>query len=318
MTSFLNMMGLWLSPTFTAKDVPDQTGKVSIVTGGNAGIGKETCLALAAKGGRVYLAARSKEKAEATIEEIKQKTDSDNIFYLPLDLQDLASVKAAAEEFMSKEKELHVLYNNAGVMATPFSLTKDGFENQWGTNVVGHFALTKSLLPVLKSTAAHNPAGTVRVINVSSYGHGFAPRGGIDFNNINLENAGTWTRYGQSKLGNILLTKEITRRYGKDGIQSISIHPGGVDTELARPYSQSWGLSYNWVTPIMRYFMISAANGAVTQLWAGTHPDAGKKEMNGKYLVPYAREREPSAYATDPELAKKLWERLEKDVDGKI
>jgi len=238
-----------------------------------------------------------------------------------MDLTDFDSIVASAKEFKSKENELHLLINNAGVMATPYSETKNGYEIQWGTNVVGHFLLTKALYPSLKETSSKNPEGTVRVVNVSSYGHNLAPRGGINFGDTKLKTASTWTRYGQSKLGNILMSNEIARRYADSGIYALSVHPGSVATELLRGPKQSWG---GFLTALMSpllwltyKFQLTPEQGAITQLYAATSPEVVQKKLNGKYFVPYCKEYEPSNYGKDPELAKKLWEYLEKETEGR-
>jgi len=298
-------------------DIGDQTGKVTIVTGGNSGIGKETCKVLLAKGARVYMGARSRERAEEALLQIKQETGKDDIHWLPMDLADLASVKRAAAQFLGQEKELHVLYNNAGIMATPFGRTVDGYELQWGTNLVGHWAFTKLLLPILEHTASLHPQGTVRVINVSSMGHNFAPSGGIVFDDLALTSGYwfvEWKRYGQSKLGNILLTKEIARRYGDKGIYSISLHPGSIHTNLVE---STWIGQSVWVRKLYHMFgwgLYTPHQGALTQLYAGTSPDIVTNNLNGSYLDPIAVLSRPSVYARDPELAKKLWDHLEQEL----
>jgi len=306
--------------TFTEEQVPDQSGKVVIVTGGNSGIGKETCRVLLAKGAKVYLGARSKEKAEEAINEIKKLTGKEDIHFLPMDLQDLSSLKDASEHFLSQENQLHLLYNNAGIMATPYGVTKDGYESQFGTNVVGHFALTKLLLPILETTASQTPPGTVRVINVSSLGHNFAPSGGILFDDLHLLKGywfAEWKRYGQSKLGNVLLTNEITRRYGSKGICSISLHPGNIHTNLAAGTSMAQSRFGRWITSCGSKFLITPAMGAITQLYAGTSPEVVEKNLNGAYLVPYAKVQPASAYGRNVELGIKLWEFLDEEVSKK-
>eukprot|EP01117_Protostelium_nocturnum_P005977 TRINITY_DN2149_c0_g1_i1.p1 TRINITY_DN2149_c0_g1~~TRINITY_DN2149_c0_g1_i1.p1 ORF type:complete len:329 (+),score=100.45 TRINITY_DN2149_c0_g1_i1:236-1222(+) len=328
MTSYLtSMLNSWSemsmfpgTPRWTAESIPNLTGTVALVTGGNSGIGKETCVELAKKGAKVYMGARNPDRALPALEEIKKRAGDDaQVFFLQMDLEDLESVKKAAQEFQSKEKELHLFYQNAGVMATPYTLTKDGFENQWGTNVVGHFALLKHLLPLLLSTAKKYPQeGRVRVINVSSYGHHFAPNGGIHFENVNLPDHSTWTRYGQSKLGNILMSRELVKRHGGDGIYSLSLHPGNIQTELTRGPAASYGAIVKYSSWFNNLILIKAPLGAITQLYAGTSPEVVEKHLNGAYLVPFAREFEPTSYATDPELASKLWEFLEKQVEGKL
>ncbi|KAH9041505.1 NAD(P)-binding protein [Lactarius deliciosus] len=320
-------------PTWTAADVPDQTGKTVIVTGGNGGIGRETARVLLSKGARVYIATRSKEKSQKAIEELKKETGKDSIFFLKVDLADLVSIKAAAEEYTSKETELHTLYNNGGVMNTPIDhVTTQGFDMQFGTNVLGgvqmtlqllsplspiksagHFYLTKLLLPVLTATAKKTPAGTVRVVNVSSIAHQYGAPEGIRWatlvpGNDSLEARKKLTStklYGQSKLGNILFSKELARRYGAEGIVSTSLHPGVINTDLAR----SSGLFLNFIGLMIGY---NVSYGAITSLYAGTAPTAG--ELNGKHFTVWARLAVPSKKALDAELAKKLWEWCEEQV----
>eukprot|EP01113_Clastostelium_recurvatum_P046950 TRINITY_DN8300_c0_g1_i3.p1 TRINITY_DN8300_c0_g1~~TRINITY_DN8300_c0_g1_i3.p1 ORF type:complete len:319 (+),score=70.57 TRINITY_DN8300_c0_g1_i3:32-958(+) len=305
---------------FSVDEIPDHTGKVVLVTGGNSGIGKETCKQLLLKGARVYMGARSKVRADEALADIKRETGKEDIHWLEMDLADLTSVSNAAKTFLAQEKELHTLYNNAGIMATTFARSKDGIEEQFATNVVGHFALTKLLLPTLLKTAKNTPPGTVRVINVSSMGHQFAPRGGIHFEDTALEGYwfAEWQRYGQTKLGNILMTKEIARLYADQGIYSLAMHPGNIATNLnsKTSYGQTWfGALSNKVLP---YILISPADGALTQLYAGTSQEVVDKDLNGAYLVPYAKMATPSSYAQDPALATKLWDYLEDLVKDKI
>ncbi|KAI0000664.1 NAD-binding protein [Russula compacta] len=301
-------------PTWTAADVPDQTGRTVIVTGGNGGIGKETSRALLSKGARVYIATRSVEKSQKAIEELKRETGKETVFFLRLDLADLVSIKAAAEEFTSKESELHTLYNNGGVMYTPVeSVTNQGFDMQFGTNVLGHFYLTKLLLPVLTATAKKLP-GTVRVVNVSSFGHNMGAPEGIRWPTLTRGNdslearkqLGTNKLYGQSKLvRNILFSNELARRCGGEGIVSISLHPGSINTDLSRHAGSI-------VQRIGQLLTYSVSYGAITSLYSGTAPAAG--ELNGKYLTSWARVTLPNKHALDLELQKKLWEWCEEQV----
>jgi len=303
-------------PTWTAADVPDQAGKVVIITGGSGGIGQETARVLLSKGAKVYIAARSQEKSEKAIDELKE-TGNESVFFLKLDLTDLVAIKAAAEEFNGKESELHGLYNNAGVMYPPVeSITEQGYDMQFGTNALGHFYLTKLLLPVLLATAKNSPAGTVRVVNVSSLGHQLysgAPEGiwwpSVSPGNDALEarkKLGTTKLYGQSKLGNILFSNELARRYGGEGIVSISLHPGAIKTDLTR---HSAGTLVQRVGRMIAY---PVSYGAISSLYAGTAPAAG--ELNGKYLTTWARVTLPSDQALDTELGKKMWDWCEEQV----
>jgi len=301
-------------PTWTAADVPDQMGKVVVITGGSGGIGQETARALLAKGAKVYIAARSQEKSQKAIDKLKEETGKDAVFFLKLDLTDLVAVKSAAEEFLGKESELHGLYNNAGVMYAPIDkITEQGYDMQFGTNVLGHFYLTKLLLPVLTATAKNSPAGTVRVVNVSSVAHIQGPPEGIRWSSIlpgndSLEarkKLGTKRLYGQSKLGNILFSKELARRYGGEGIVSISLHPGIINTDLVRHTGTRMQRLIQTVAYPVSY-------GAISSLYAGTARAAG--ELNGKYLTTWARVTLPNRQALDSELGKKMWDWCDEQV----
>ncbi|EJD50538.1 NAD(P)-binding protein [Auricularia subglabra TFB-10046 SS5] len=286
--------------------VPDCSGKVFIVTGGNSGIGRETVLQLLKKGGKVYMASRDSTKAEEAIGKLEKETGRRAVF-LELDLADLRSVKRAAEEFLKQETQLNVLFNNAGVMIPPTNLlTSDGYDLQFGTNVLGHHYFTKLLLPVLFATTEANPSDKARVITTSSFGHrGYTT---INYNALRdtpeRRKLGAWKLYSQSKFGNILVANELARRYG-DKIISASLHPGGIRTNLQR-YSgsllltlTSWMLAEEWM-------------GAITQLYAGTETDGEK--FNGKYLFPYGRIGKPNKAANVPEVGEKLWNWLEEQV----
>ncbi|KAH7924206.1 NAD(P)-binding protein [Leucogyrophana mollusca] len=310
-------MGAWLSlitdlfppaTQFTADDVPDMTGKVVLVTGANAGIGKETARVLLTKNAKVYVAARDQAKGEATVQELKERTGKEAIF-MKLDLADLKAVKAAAEDFLRKEKQLNVLFNNAGVMNSPVEmLTEDGYDLQFGTNVLGHFYLTKLLMPLLLSTAKNATEGIARVVNTSSNGHALS---GLHFNAMKDSPArrkmSTYALYGQSKTGNIVFSAELARRYGDQGIVSTSLNPGGIKTELGR---HSGSLFIYLFGP----FLHDVSFGALTQLYAGTTPDGAA--LNGKYLIPWARIGSPRPDTQDPQLGKELWTWCEEQVEN--
>lgn len=285
--------------------MPDLTGKIAIVTGANTGIGKETAKVLLQHNAKVYVAARSKERAEQAIDEIKEQTGHQAQF-LYLDLGSLKSVKAAAEEFLSQESQLHMLFNNAGVMHPPMTaLTTEGYDLQFGTNVLGHFYFTKLLLPVLVSTAQSSPEKNVRVVNTSSWSHHVAY---LDFDTFKdtparKRKSSDWL-YGQSKFGNIVFSNELARRYGDQGIVSTSLHPGAIYTDLQRNESLPKGL--------MKKSLYTVEKGALSQLRAGTAPEAAA--WNGKYLVPWAKLGKPVAGTNDPEVGKRLWDWLEEQV----
>lgn len=175
----------------------------------------------------IYLAARTPSKAEAAIAEIKKQVPNAKITFLHLDLASLDSVKRAADTFTNSSDRLDILMNNAGIMACPPALTKDGYETQFGTNHMGHALFTKLLLPTLQRMAKE-PGSDVRIINLSSIGHNLAPNGGIIFDKLktDMKDYNAFPRYGQSKLANILFNRELAKRY--PSIECVAIHPGGV------------------------------------------------------------------------------------------
>jgi NAD(P)-dependent dehydrogenase (short-subunit alcohol dehydrogenase family) len=291
---------------FHVNDIPDLTGKVMIVTGANTGIGKETAKVLLTHNAKVYVASRSQEKAEVAIKDLKDSTGKEALF-LKLDLADLKSVKASAEEYLSKETTLDVLFNSAGVMFPPKDwLTTDGYDLQFGTNVLGHFYFTKLLLPTLIATAKSAPDGKARVITTSSSAHFFK---GLTFSTFKDSPArkklSTTDLYGQSKTGNIVQAFELARRYGSEGIVSIPLNPGNIKTDLARHMP-------SFLRSILNWFLYDVEHGALTQLYAGTVPEA--VELNGKYLVPWARVGPTRQDARDPKVGEALWEWLEEQV----
>jgi len=267
-------------PTWTATDVPDQTGKVVIVTGGNGGIGKETARVLLSKGAKVYIATRFKDKAEAAIEDLKIDTQKETVFHLHLNLADLDSIKATAEEFSNKEKVLHALYNNDSVSYAPTNrVTSQGYDLGFGCNVLGHFYLTKLLLPRLKAAVATSPIGTVRVVNVSSIVHYMAPSDGIRWSTLDVgepalaarKTLGIARLYGQSRLGNILFSNELARKHGDDGIVSISLFPGAINADISGTTGSFFRRISKMVGALI-CFIVSGGN--LEDLAEGHHPSA--------------------------------------------
>ncbi|KAI0932764.1 hypothetical protein AcW2_001294 [Taiwanofungus camphoratus] len=294
---------------FSTNHIPDLTGQVVIVTGGNVGIGKETIKALLEHNAKVYMASRSQEKAEAAIKELKDQTGKEAIF-LELDLSNLAFVRKAAEEFLSKENELHVLYNNAGVMWPPRELlTADGYDLQFGTNVIGHFYFTELLMPALLAGKETSPDKHARVITTSSSA---AYRYTLNWDSFRDGSArrkmNSITLYSQSKFGNVVVAREVAKRYGDQGIISISLNPGNIQTELQR-YAPSF------LRKILNLALYPAPQGALTQLWAGTMPQA--LDNNGKFLIPWARVGVCRKEAYDDVIGGRLWTWLQEQVKGK-
>ncbi|KAJ7097006.1 NAD-P-binding protein [Mycena crocata] len=295
-------------PKFSVDDIPDLSGQVMLVTGGNTGVGKETVKALLQHNAKVYLAARSEGKAKQAIADLKSETGKEAEF-LQLDLADLHSVKRAAAEFNRRETKLNVLFNNGGVMDPPVEqLTVQKYDLQFGTNVLGHFYLTKLLLPTLISTAAKKEP--TRVINTSSFASTASGlRNGIDFNWVKDTPARLKVAprilYAQSKLGNVLFSNELHRRYFAQDIVSVSLHPGNLKSELARHHG---GL----FTAVLNLILYPVPYGALTQLWAGTTAEGAT--MGGKYLIPWARLGNPAPEALVPGIGETMWKWCEEQV----
>ena len=195
-------------------------------------------------------------------------------------------------------------------MATQPSTTKECYEIQFGTNHMGHALLTKLLMPKLLETAS-KPDSDVRIVNLSSAGHGMPPKGGLVLQDVksDMASTNTWVRYGQAKLANILFTRELARRY--PNIKSMALHPGGIDTGLSKPFQQA----HPWLATLLgpvRIFLTSVQTGALTQLFAATSPNA----KSGQYYVPIAKENSGSKYSQDPKLAAELWDWTEAELKG--
>ncbi len=270
-------------------EIPDQRGRVFIVTGANVGIGRATAEALAARGAEVWLACRSEAKAIPVIDAIRASGGTAD--FLRLDLADLASVRDAARSFLAKGRPLHVLVNNAGLAATP-GLTKDGFELTFGTNHLGHFLFTELLLARLRASA---PA---RIVNVASGSHFRAK--GVSFDRLRTSLRGTGRyEYSVSKLCNVLFTKELANGRAGKGITSYAVHPGTVASDI-------WRRIPGLVRPLVTMFMKSNEEGAATTLYCACSPDVADED--GLYYAS-CRPSTPSRVARDPALARELWQR---------
>ncbi|MBE9258451.1 SDR family NAD(P)-dependent oxidoreductase [Dolichospermum sp. LEGE 00246] len=214
---------------WNTENILSQKGRIVIVTGSSSGIGYETARVLANKQASVIIAVRNLEKGNKALAKIIQQNKDADVRVMELDLANLASVKNFAENFQKNYSRLDLLINNAGVMIPPYSKTTDGFELQFGTNHLGHFALTGQLLKLLISTKAS------RIVNVSSGAHNF---GKLDFDDLNWEkrNYAQWTAYGDSKLANLYFTYELDRKLKEQGINTLvtASHPGWTATELQR------------------------------------------------------------------------------------
>lgn len=301
------------APAFTEQNLPDQTGRVFIVTGGYAGVGKELSKILYQKNGTVYIAGRSKDKYETAISEIKKAHPSADgrLEFLQLDLADLSSIKESAETFMKKEQRLDVLTNNAGVMTPPpNSLSKQGHELQMGTNCLGPFLFSSFLTPLLEKTAKTSAPGSVRVTWAASLATLAAPTNGVEFNaqsdSPKIHKAQT-TNYAQSKASNVLLAQEYQRHYGSSGIVSNAWNPGNLKSELQRHLSGPEHLVASLISYDVKY-------GAYTELFAGWSDDAGRTEHAGKYIGPWGRFIALRDDIKDSQSGAKFWDWCEKET----
>ncbi len=264
--------------TWTAEHMPDLSGKTLIVTGGNSGLGYEAALQFARKGAHVVLACRNFDKAGAAMDAITSAQPGASLEAMELDLASLASVRAFAKSFLDKHGGLDVLCNNAGVMALPLRRTADGFEMQFGTNHLGHFALTGLLLERLLETPG------ARVVSMSSTMH---RTGKMHFDDLQWERRySKWGSYGQSKLANLLFCYELQRRLEAKGTSLISMacHPGYAATNLqvTGPRMQGSKLMERFTKLANRLFSQSAAMGALPMLYAATSPEV----RGGDYIGP--------------------------------
>ena len=269
----------------------EESGRTFLVTGGNTGLGLVTATELASRGARVYLGCRSAEKGAHAVASIVAATGNASVGFLPLDLADLASVRACAEEFLATGHPLHVLINNAGV-AGRHTLTPDGFEIAFGVNHLGHFALTTALLDRLADSA---PA---RVVTVSSDAHTLAR--GIDFTALRrrTRQPTAMRAYAVSKLCNVLFSQELARRTAGRGVTTYALHPGVVATDIWRAVPRP-------ARAILTRRMLAPQQGAVTSLYCATSPAVAGQ--SGRYYDD-CQERPASPVATE-ELGGILWER---------
>ena len=265
-----------------------------LITGGNSGIGKTTAKALSTNKDLIVIASKNNQRVKNAVTEIKSISNHKQVYGMVCDLASFDSVRDFAEEYTREFGHLDVLINNAGLITDQLQYTKEGFELQFGVNHLGHFLLTQSLIPLL--TKSKEP----RIINVSSTAHRKAK---INFNSFKGElgpkKYNGMAAYGQSKLANILFTKELARLY--PDITSHCLHPGVVSTNIAGKNAKKlWGIMWTILSP----FMLNARKGAATTVYLANDP--GVLKTNGKYFEKQ-KEKMPSEIARDKELATKLW-----------
>ena len=314
-----------MSQPWTAAQIPDQTGRIALVTGANSGLGLETARALAARGATVVLACRSLTRAEQARQELLPTAEGP-LDILQLDLSDLQAVEQAAGQFGERWGRLDLLINNAGVMAPPRTLSRDGYELQLAVNHLGHFALTRALLPLLW----RRPGS--RVVTVSSGAHYF---GRIAFDDLQAERRyDRWRAYSQSKLANVMFTLELQRRLqceadqrqvglGAEPPLALAAHPGFARTNLqpasiALNGSRLEALAYRLMDPLFQ----SAAMGALPQLHAATAPTVqpggfyGPDRLGG--MRGHPRPAQLAAAALDEEACRRLWEVSEALCEARV
>jgi NAD(P)-dependent dehydrogenase (short-subunit alcohol dehydrogenase family) len=312
----------------------DLTGRDVIVTGGTSGLGAETARVLASAGARVVLAGRDQTRGSAAAERLRASTGNPTVEFARLDLASLASVRAFVERYLETGRPLRVLIDNAGIMAAPLSYTVDGFESQFGTNHLGHFALTVGLLPALRS------AGSARVIVLSSAAH---RRSDVDFEDPNYRSRpyDPWQAYGQSKTANALFAVGLTSRHANHGVVANAVMPGAISTDLVRFLSREQLRGLGWTDRDGRLCpppdWKTVEQGAATTIWAAVASEL--EGIGGRYLencavakpwnqegmspIPPGRALDRGTlaghylpYALDPDHAERLWT-LSEELTGR-
>lgn len=273
------------APTFTDANVASQRGKVFIVTGGTSGIGFELCRILYRAESKVYLASRNETDAKNAIEKIKQEfpESSGQLHFLYISLDDLTTIKPAAQAFQAMESRLDVLFNNAGVSNPPQgSVSAQGHELQLATNCLGPYLFTQLLLPTLVQTAKSQPPATVRVIWTSSIAVDLSsPKDGVNMDKVSAPSKNQQENYGISKAGNWYLASQLASQVGQDGVLSVTLNPGNLKTALTRHLPKI-------VDYLAAPLLYRPIYGAYTMLWAAFSPELSIRD-GGTYIIPWGR-----------------------------
>ena len=273
--------------------VPDAT---VIITGGNAGIGKETAVGLARAGMNVVITSRNLERGNAALEEIRSRSGSDAVEVMSLDLADFRSIRGFADDFLASHERLDVLVNNAGLVLTSRTETVNGFETTFAVNHLGPFLLTQLLLDRIR---ASTPA---RIVVVSSHAHKGA-RKGLDFDDLQSEQRyGGFGVYGKTKLANIYFTRELARRLDGTGVTANALHPGFVASRFGRDGDIGWMGTIGM--PLARPFAISPEKGARPSIYLASSPEVA--DVTGGYFYK-CKPSTPTSVARDDEAARRLW-----------
>lgn len=306
----------WASTTDEVLADIDLSGRTVFITGANSGLGQETARAMAARGAHVIMAGRDQDKLDASVAAIRTDQPQAALDTITLDLGSLESIRAATSRARQRFDKIDLLINNAGVMATPFQHTADGFEMQFGTNHLGHFAMTAELMPLIERGSAQ------RIVNLSSRGHFM---GQVDFADPHFARRpyDPWTAYGQSKTANVLFTVGLEARYAVLGIHAYAVHPGGIETNLGRHMTPEMreGLMKRVTSSDGGFQWKTIPQGAATTCWAATAPEL--EGRGGVYCedchVASVDDESSTAgvrsYALNPSHADQLW-KLSEDQTG--
>jgi NAD(P)-dependent dehydrogenase (short-subunit alcohol dehydrogenase family) len=298
----------WASTTDEVLEGKDLSGTSVFITGANSGLGQETARALAVKGAQVIMAGRDQDKLDEAVAAIRAAVPKAELDMITVDLGSLETIRAATSRARQRFAKIDILINNAGVMATPFTHTADGFEMQFGTNHLGHFALTAELMPLIER------GETRRIVNLSSRGHHMGP---VDFDDPNFVHRpyDPWASYGQSKTANILFTVGLEARFAVLGIHAYAVHPGGIQTNLGRHMTPEMmeALIARVTTSDSGFAWKTIPQGAATTCWAAT---AEELEGSGGVYCEDCHVAEVDdvsskggvrSYALNPSYAEQLW-----------
>ena len=306
----------WSSTTDEVLAGKDLSGTSVFITGANSGLGQETARAMAAKGAHIIMAGRDQAKLDEAVAAILGTVPKAQLDTITLDLGSLESIRAATSRARQRFDRIDLLINNAGVMACPFMHTADGFEMQFGTNHLGHFALTAELMPLIERGHAK------RIVNLSSRGHHFAP---VDFDDPNFERRpyDPWVSYGQSKTANVLFTIGLEQRFAVLGIHAYAVHPGGIQTNLGRHMTEEMvaALMERVTSSDSGFEWKTIPQGAATSCWAATAPELEGKggvyceDCHVAELDDVSSDGGVRSYAVNPSYADRLW-KLSEELTG--
>lgn len=293
-------------------EIGSLAGKIILVTGGSSGLGKETIFQLAKHSPqKIYLAARNETKSLDAIQAIKSASLPDaEIEWVPCDMASLDSIRKAAQSVRERSPRLDILILNAGIMATPPEKSATGHDLQLATNHIGHFLLTKELIPLLEKTAAE-PNSDVRVITLSSEAYSLSPSVDKIMETEKLSAAGPWERYGASKAANILFAAELARRH--PSLTSVSLHPGMIKTDLWKHDDQSHSLMKYFMLVVGPFIYKTPEEGAHNQLYLAAAARRASIQ-NGAYYTPVGKVKSSNKFATNVGGGKAFWDWTEAEL----